>query len=510
MGSSKTFRVRVLSKLRRLEIKTFRAVTDLFARTSILERVLLSIVKLLRRMPAIGDRPASRILLDNILQNLIERSIIFEVPSLSVGRQLAVSEDRVKALAAAVSCEPRLKVVEKSGERQIKIKHRNVTKTINIWSREGQNLIAPSWNLRGVVVGARYETNQESSFRGKTILTHPDLTIPCATERLLENKSEGDFPVDVVYLWVDGTDPDWLATRDNFIASSEKKPDSGHSAHASRFRQADELKFSIRSLGLLPWVNNIFVVTAGQVPDWMLTSHPKIRLIDHAEIIEPEYLPTFNSHSISANIHRIPGLAEHFLYFNDDLFIGRPTGKSSWFTPDGLAQVMFTRTLQPGPSASLSNPTLQARRNTIQLALNGGLVTSPRSLQHAPHPMRRSVMERAWEMFPSELAETTASKFRSNKDIVPEWIHNFLALTEGSAQMGKKRSYRYLAINSRSTLADCMSLLLHRRLPEVFCLNDSSEVGPSQALDSSRAAERIKTVLNMLYPLESRFEKGEI
>ena len=45
--------------------------------------------------------------------------------------------------------------------------------------------------------------------------------------------------------------------------------------------------------------------------------------MDHREIIEQEYLPTFNSHVIEANLHKIPNLSEHFIYFNDDVFVAK-------------------------------------------------------------------------------------------------------------------------------------------------------------------------------------------
>jgi hypothetical protein len=35
------------------------------------------------------------------------------------------------------------------------------------------------------------------------------------------------------------------------------------------------------------------------------------------------FLPTFSSPAIEANLHRIAGLSEHFLYFNDDVFLGK-------------------------------------------------------------------------------------------------------------------------------------------------------------------------------------------
>ena len=39
--------------------------------------------------------------------------------------------------------------------------------------------------------------------------------------------------------------------------------------------------------------------------------------------------------SLQVHIHRIPGLSEHFLYFNDDLLVGRALNRSVFFDASG-------------------------------------------------------------------------------------------------------------------------------------------------------------------------------
>lgn len=65
-------------------------------------------------------------------------------------------------------------------------------------------------------------------------------------------------------------------------------------------------------------------MTCGHFPEFLVSNHPKLNLVTHDQIIEPDCLPTFNSHAIEINIHKIEGLAEHFVYFNDDTFINSP------------------------------------------------------------------------------------------------------------------------------------------------------------------------------------------
>ena len=83
----------------------------------------------------------------------------------------------------------------------------------------------------------------------------------------------------------------------------------------NRYANNDELKYSLRSIAMYaPWVRKVFIVTDNQVPAWLDTSNPKVRIVDHAEIMPAESLPCFNSSLIEHFLYKIPGLSEHFLY----------------------------------------------------------------------------------------------------------------------------------------------------------------------------------------------------
>ena len=124
--------------------------------------------------------------------------------------------------------------------------------------------------------------------------------------------------IDFVVMWVDGNDLTWQKKMNLYKGTVEQ-------ASATRFRDWDIFKFWFRSVELYaPWVRNVFLITDNQRPSWLNTSHPKLRVIDHKDYIPEEYLPTFNSHTIELNIHRIEGLSEYFVVLNDDTFINAP------------------------------------------------------------------------------------------------------------------------------------------------------------------------------------------
>lgn len=51
------------------------------------------------------------------------------------------------------------------------------------------------------------------------------------------------------------------------------------------------------------------------------------------------HLPTFSSPAIETHLHRIPGLSEKFLYFNDDTMLGSQVWPDDWFTQSGGQKV---------------------------------------------------------------------------------------------------------------------------------------------------------------------------
>lgn len=102
----------------------------------------------------------------------------------------------------------------------------------------------------------------------------------------------------------------------------------------NRFSDKDELKYSLRSVEKYAnWVRNIYIVTNGQVPNWLNTSHPRIKIVNHKDIYPNRtHLPTFNSASIECHLHRIDGLSRQFLYLNDDFLFGKPVYPEDFYS----------------------------------------------------------------------------------------------------------------------------------------------------------------------------------
>ena len=137
--------------------------------------------------------------------------------------------------------------------------------------------------------------------------------------------------IDFVVLWVDGSDPVWQAEKAKYQG---KTLDDSNAPN--RFRDWGLMPYWFRAVEkFAPWVRKIHFVTCGHVPAFLNLAHPKLHHVKHEGFLPPEVLPTFSSHAIEMNLHRIPGLAEHFVYFNDDMFLIRSVPETAFFR-DGL------------------------------------------------------------------------------------------------------------------------------------------------------------------------------
>ncbi|MEV6000081.1 stealth family protein [Streptomyces griseomycini] len=316
------------------------------------------------------------------------------------------------------------------------------------------------------------------------------------------------FPIDVVYTWVDDSDPEWRASRDTARWQLTGASGGGlheQAANDARYTSRDELRYSLRSIHqYAPWVRNIFLVTAGQVPSWLNTEFPGLRVVDHREIFsDPGALPTFNSHAIESQLHHIPELAEHFLYLNDDVFFGRPVQPGQFFHANGLTKFFQSKALIPSGRASTEDlPVNAAGKNSRGLiAQQFGTVISQK-MKHTPHVLRRSVLAEIEQVYAKAHWVTQHSRFRSPSDVpIASSLHHYYAYHSARATVG---DIRYVYIDLADDLAQRrLNNLLARRNFDTFCMNDTVT-----ARDPETQSRMVADFLNAYFPVPSPFEKG--
>ncbi len=329
-------------------------------------------------------------------------------------------------------------------------------------------------------------------------------------------------PIDIVYTWVDGNDQNWLQIKEFYLAAGLAKNGSCAGAKnltkmivlldgatQNRFVDNQELRYSLRSVfKYAPWVNHIYIITMNQRPFW-LAEHPKITIIDHTQIFKyQEDLPTFNSHAIESNLHRIPGLSEHFLYFNDDVFLGAAIYPEDFFC-DTMLNVIFEEGLSPsGPPVDDETAYRRAWRNTNAFLDTHCKPEPRRRLCHAPFALRKSYIEKFEARFPEIFAQNSCHRFRSHEDFnVTNGLLHYYWSYQGNIfsrpLMSRPLSSMMVSFRTDSALDKTVTQLhkLEDNVPVTFCLQDLMDD------DSTNARKLLHEFLERHYPDSAPWEK---
>lgn len=349
---------------------------------------------------------------------------------------------------------------------------------------------------------ARYATSLPAGGATATTVVHGH-EVPTYPLMAVPTVFECRFPVDVVYTWVDGNDEAWNDARERRLAEVGD-PTMRTRASSGRARYVDrgELRYSMRSLHLFaPWVRRIHLVTAGQRPEWLDVDHPMINLVDHRDLLPEDALPTFNSHAIEAAVHGIDGLAEHFIYLNDDFLLGRPTTPERWFSPSG-STATFLSSGTIGLTDHHAPPYLLAADNNRRLLERDFGVVPTHTLLHAPYAHRRSVLSEIAERFPAEVEQTQRSPFRSGTDIsMLSSLGQHYGMVTGRAHVGEVE-YGFVDLSHVSVRRVLRGLLARDR--DCFCLGDSHDYARPRALVDQLVSDFLETYVPIAAPWERR------
>lgn len=245
--------------------------------------------------------------------------------------------------------------------------------------------------------------------------------------------------IDAVIAWVDGADPAHEARRTAHLDAGVHR----RAALPTRFADRGELRFAVLSLlRFAPFIRTIHVVTDAQHPhpiDMLLAEHPdRIRVVDHREIFREHanLLPVFSSRSIESMIHRIAGLADRFLYLNDDIFVGRPMREDDYF--DGDRPILRGRMRRfPGPITTWLRSHLRAPSPGYGAAQRAAARSLGRHrdyllVEHQPQPMRVATLAAHFTGNAGALHSLASHRFRSADQLSPTGLAHHLELEAGA------------------------------------------------------------------------------
>jgi len=296
-------------------------------------------------------------------------------------------------------------------------------------------------------------------------------------------------PIDIVYTWVDGNNSSY---RDLSARYAGRAGD----LNPERYRdQYTLLKYSLRSLErYVSWYGTICIVTQRpQKPDWLDTSHPRIRIIHHDEIIDPQYLPTFNSNVIESCIHRIPGISDYFLYMNDDFLFGRPVAVEDFITDDGRIRIIGT---------------IMGERLRFRIYDTRWNIISYGFIEHTPLFIWKEAWEAMVDGMQEEIHRTRLNRFRTDYDLAMDKLYRYYMLSrrkdrsQAISACDALRYHRFHKItNNRGKQTKGLDRLRTMK-PKFYCLNDDQRNHPDGGV-----VAMVKNFLEEYYPAPSSFEK---
>jgi hypothetical protein len=324
--------------------------------------------------------------------------------------------------------------------------------------------------------------------------------------------------IDFIVLWVDGADPAWQAE------FREYRQTAGMDASEIRYRDWGTLRYWFRAVEqFAPWVNKIHFVTWGHLPAWLDTAHPRLHIVRHEDYLPEEWRPTFNANTLILNLHRIEGLTEHFVLFNDDTFLTRPCHKEDFFRnglPCDMARLSVVRPSSIAPLILNNLELINATHSRKALNRHLGKWLAPcygignilKTISllpwsfytgfydpHQPQPYRKSDFERAWEQWGERMAASSATRFRDHTNVT-EWVIRYDNLCRGEFAPRAMRDGRMVTLTD--TAVSEIAQQITTQAQRLLCIHDSAEI-----VDFEATCHTLQQAFEQLLPTPSSYER---
>lgn len=327
--------------------------------------------------------------------------------------------------------------------------------------------------------------------------------------------------IDFVVDWLDESDKEWQQEKKKYEEklglSSDEEMNSDN-----RYRDYGTFKYFFRAIEkYAPWVNKVYVVTNGQVPDFLDVNHPKIKLVKHSDYINQKYLPTFNSNVIETNYDKILDLSEQFVLFNDDVFLNAPVDPEEFFK-DGLPtdygiikpqitfedffKIVFNDLVIINKHFSKKEMLKKGKgkfytRKYGKFGLKNNLLSLPWKQitgfydAHGPASLLKSTLKEVWRSEPQIMEATSAARFRSGEDI-NQWLFRYWQIAQGKFN---PRNLNFEKLVDLKDLKKQKSLIENSEV-KAICVNDITD-------NFEEDIELLHSLLEKKFAEKSSFEK---
>lgn len=332
--------------------------------------------------------------------------------------------------------------------------------------------------------------------------------------------------IDFVVMWVDGNDPEWQKEKQKFSV------DDNADGSIYRYRDFGLLKYWFRGVEkFAPWVNNVYFVTWGHVPEWLDLNNPKLKVVKHSDFIPEDYLPTFSANAIENNLHRIDGLSEQFVLLNDDFFLIDSVKETDFFKNgkpmDTVAlnvqcpqRSLVSRFFGINNTAIINDHfnfessikenfwkwySLKNGKNVLRSIVLKGCPRFPGFWQHhLASSFCKSTFEEVWEKEYEILHQTSSHKFRESTD-VNQWLFKDWQIASGNFEVRNVKFGEafYIDRDGITNIKNRIINYITHQKGKMIVIND----GEMSDLEFNLLVEDLEKSFNEILPTKSHFEK---
>lgn len=335
-------------------------------------------------------------------------------------------------------------------------------------------------------------------------------------------------PIDFVIPWVDGSDPAWRSRKAEYLglpASDDRE---------QRYRDWGLLPYWFRGVEkFAPWVAKIWFICDQEPPKWLNTNHPKLRIVRHEDYLPKEYRPAFSANPIELNLHRIPGISDRFVYFNDDTFLLKPV-EETFFFRKGLP--CDSAVMNPIPTDTIAKSGYGTKIFTYyqtaaeylnrdfdfhscvkrhplkwlhpcygpDVIRNMFLLAWPRFVgfaeDHHPNAFLKSTYEKAW-MADFDILDATSRRHIRDDNDVNQWFLRVRQLAEGNFVPVKREKECTFSIHEDSEI---MHKVIRTQGRIMICLNDNETLNEEEVVSLQK---KLQNDFKRILPERSAFEK---
>ncbi len=310
------------------------------------------------------------------------------------------------------------------------------------------------------------------------------------------------YDIDFVLSWMNPYDDNWRKAKAEYWSLEIRDPEYDVN-QVARFRDWNNLQYWFRGVEkFAPWVHNIYFVTWDTVPQWLNINHTKLRIIRDREIIPQGCAPTFSPNPMETNLHRIPGISEHFVFFNDDMFLLNHTEPSDFYQNGLPKEMAISYSLMNDPGNDPFHHMLLTMMGVIngyfdkkqvqkrnwkkwfhpvygKMLINNVLTVNNSSfscilIPHLPSSMRKSTYEEVWQTIPDKLMSTASHRFRNLSDIT-QYIFRYWAICKGDFEPANVYQYGKEFFMNDETLDDLCRIIRNQSY-KMICINDSKNI----------------------------------